>query len=88
MGQRRETGARAREVNVMLKTNAPSRPIRRRVEGRCAWVPGAYSGIGWAIALAHGRAGAAFGGNNGESQKAADEVVDEIERDGGRAVAL
>lgn len=72
----------------MLKHKAPLCEIRRYLEGQCALVTGASSGIGRAIALALGQAGAAVGVNYGSNQKAADEVVDEIERTGSRAVAL
>jgi len=51
-------------------------------------VTGASSGIGLAMAQAFARAGAAIGINYHSGQEAAEALVRDIERDGGRAVAI
>jgi len=58
------------------------------LEGQTALVTGASSGIGAAIAVAMGAAGANVGVNHPSSQEAAERVVSEIVRAGGRAIAL
>jgi glucose 1-dehydrogenase len=66
----------------------PSCPIRRSLEGQVALVTGASSGIGRAIAVALGQAGAAIGVNYGGNKTAADAVVEEVRDGGGRAIAM
>jgi 3-oxoacyl-[acyl-carrier protein] reductase len=56
--------------------------------GRGALVTGGGRGIGRAIALRLGGMGAAVAVNYRANEKAAGQVVDEIERAGGRAIAL
>jgi glucose 1-dehydrogenase len=60
----------------------------RPLEGQTALVTGASSGIGAQIAIAMGAAGAKVGVNYSHTQKGAEQVVEEITRSGGRAVAL
>jgi len=61
---------------------------RRLLEGQRALVTGATSGIGRAIAIAFGEAGAAVLVNFHSHEEAATEVVSAIERMGGKAVAV
>lgn len=58
------------------------------LSGRVALVTGASRGIGRAIALELARCGAAVAVNYRERADAAEEVVAQIERDGGRAIAV
>ncbi|NQE90312.1 SDR family NAD(P)-dependent oxidoreductase [Nocardia terpenica] len=58
------------------------------IAGRVAVVTGGSRGLGRAIAVALGAAGAAVAVNYRTRSDAADEVVAEIERAGGRAVAI
>jgi glucose 1-dehydrogenase len=60
----------------------------RPLEGQTALVTGASSGIGAQIAVAMGAAGAKVGVNYSHNDKGAEQVVQEIARSGGRAVAL
>jgi len=66
----------------------PGCPVRRCLDGQVALVTGASSGIGRAIAIALGQAGAAVGVNFAGNQKAAAEAVAAIEDGGSRAVAI
>jgi glucose 1-dehydrogenase len=66
---------------------APARPIFKVLAGQKALVTGANSGIGRAIALAFGEAGADVMVNWVADEAAAEAVVDEITKNGGRAVA-
>lgn len=66
----------------------PICPVRRCLEGQVALVTGASSGIGRAIAIALGQAGAAVGVNYGGNTSAADAVVAEIRDGGGQAIAV
>ena len=59
-----------------------------RLDGQAALVTGASSGIGRASAMAIAGAGAAVAVNYRGSPDQADEVVAEIEKNGGRAVAV
>ncbi len=59
-----------------------------KLQGRVALVTGASRGIGRAIAIALAGAGAAVAVNYRERQSEADAVVAEIERAGGRAIAV
>lgn len=61
---------------------------KRRLEGQRALVTGASSGIGRGAAIALAEAGAAVGVNYRSSEGEADEVVETIERAGGRAIAI
>ncbi len=58
------------------------------LEGRCALVTGASSGIGRAIALAMGRQGARVGVNYHQNQAGANEVAEVIRRSGGDATTV
>jgi 3-oxoacyl-[acyl-carrier protein] reductase len=60
----------------------------RELDGRAALISGASRGIGRAIALELGAAGAAVGVNYVRDEAAAGEVVEAITGAGGRAVAL
>ena len=66
----------------------PDIDANRPLAGQAALITGANSGIGRAIALAYGRAGAAVAVNYVTDAPAADAVVREIEALGGRAVAI
>ena len=59
-----------------------------QLENKVAIVTGATSGIGRAIALAFGTAGAAVAVNYRRSPEAADEVVGQIEAAGGEGLAV
>ena len=65
-----------------------SRDPRRPLEGQKALVTGGSSGIGAAIAIALGAAGAAVGVNYHSSPEGAERVAEEIRRSGGEAVTL
>src|SRR5690606_25743329 len=58
------------------------------LEGRAALVTGGSAGIGRAISEELGRAGVAVGVNYHSGRENADEVVQGIEAEGGRAIAL
>jgi len=64
------------------------RAIMAKLNGRTALVTGSSRGIGRAIALRLAREGALVAVHGASSPQAAEEVVKEIERDGGRAFAL
>lgn len=68
-------------------TELSSRPISRVLAGQKALVTGANSGIGQAIALAFGQAGADVVVNYVAGRDQADEVVEEIRRCGTKAYA-
>ena len=68
-------------------STAPARPISRVLAGQKALVTGANSGIGRAIALAFGQAGADVMVNWVADEEAAAAVVEEIVKNGGRACA-
>lgn len=65
----------------------PTRPIPRLLQGQKAIVTGANSGIGKAVAIALGRAGADVVVNYVSGDQAAGEVVDEIRSAGAAAYA-
>jgi 3-oxoacyl-[acyl-carrier protein] reductase len=58
------------------------------LSGKVAIVTGASKGIGSAIALRFGEAGAAVAVNYSTDKAGADRVVERIKRDGGKAVAI
>jgi 3-oxoacyl-[acyl-carrier protein] reductase len=60
----------------------------KKLSGKVAIVTGASKGIGAGIAKEMGTAGAAVVVNYSSSKKGADEVVEEIKKNGGRAIAL
>jgi glucose 1-dehydrogenase len=66
----------------------PRRSFTRCLEGQVALVTGANSGIGKAIAVGLGKAGADVVINFVDRSEAADAVVREIEANGSRAIAL
>ncbi|UWE09965.1 SDR family oxidoreductase [Actinacidiphila bryophytorum] len=59
-----------------------------QLSGKTALVTGSTRGIGRAVALRLARAGALVAVHGSSSQEAADEVVRQVEQDGGRAFAL
>jgi glucose 1-dehydrogenase len=68
-------------------SSAPARPIFKVLAGQKALVTGANSGIGRAIAVAFGQAGADVMVNWVAGEEAAEAVVDAITKSGGRACA-
>ena len=66
----------------------PNVPIYPLLEGQKALVTGASSGIGKAIAIAMGEAGAAVAVNYRAKEDPARAIVDQIEADGGCAIAI
>ncbi len=69
-------------------TNSPSSPTTGELAGKTALVTGASRGIGRAIALRLGRAGASVVVNYAASPDKAQEVVAAIEAGGGQATAI
>ena len=70
------------------QTQAPACPIVKSLKGQTALVTGANSGIGRAIAVALGSAGANVVVNYVTRQDAAAETVEEVSRCGARALAI
>ena len=68
-------------------SGAPVRPIPRSLVGQKALVTGANSGIGHAVAVAMGQAGADVVVNYVSREEAAIKVVDEIQSCGAKAIA-
>ncbi len=68
-------------------STAPRRPPAQLLSGQKALVTGANSGIGRAVAIALGQAGAAVVVNFVSGEQAAEQVVEEIKKSGGRAYA-
>ena len=66
----------------------PACPIIKLLKGQKALVTGASSGIGKAIAIAMGQAGASVVINYRSGKEALDEIISEIERCGGEAIAV
>ncbi|HET6521916.1 MAG TPA: SDR family NAD(P)-dependent oxidoreductase, partial [Geminicoccaceae bacterium] len=66
----------------------PSRAVRRVLAGQKALVTGANSGIGRAVAVALGQAGADVAVNYVVGPGQAEEVVAEIRHHGGKAIAV
>jgi 3-oxoacyl-[acyl-carrier protein] reductase len=62
--------------------------MKTKLKDKIAIVTGASKGIGAGIAIALGKAGATVVVNYASSKKYADEVVNEIESQGGKAIAL
>jgi len=69
------------------RTSTPARPIFKVLTGQKALVTGANSGIGRAVAIALGRAGADVVVNWVAGEEAAEQVVAEISQAGARAYA-
>jgi glucose 1-dehydrogenase len=69
------------------RRTAPARPIFKVLAGQKALVTGANSGIGRAVAVAFGQAGADVMVNWVAGEDAAEAVVDEINKNDGRALA-
>ena len=74
--------------NDLPEVVMPSCPERRLLTGQKALVTGGSSGIGRAVALALGGAGADVVVNYASGEEAAREVVDAIEAKGSRALAI
>jgi glucose 1-dehydrogenase len=72
----------------VLKMQTPSAPPHKALAGKVALVTGASSGIGRAIASAMARQGASVVVNYVGKPDAANEVVNDIARDHGSAIAL
>ena len=66
----------------------PSCPVMKLLEGQKALVTGANSGIGKAVAIGLGHAGADVVVNYLENPESANEVCQEIERCGSKAMAI
>jgi NAD(P)-dependent dehydrogenase (short-subunit alcohol dehydrogenase family) len=58
--------------------------MKDMLKGKIAWVTGASSGMGEATALTFGREGATVVVGGGRNVKAAEELVRQIEAEGGR----
>jgi glucose 1-dehydrogenase len=71
-----------------LATAAPACPVVKSLKGQTALVTGANSGIGRAIAVALGAAGANVVVNYVAREKAARETLEEVLVCGGRAIAI
>jgi glucose 1-dehydrogenase len=71
-----------------LATSAPACPIHKTLRGQTALVTGANSGIGRAIAVALGAAGANVVVNFVTREDAARQTVEEVQACGGRAIAI
>jgi glucose 1-dehydrogenase len=69
-------------INSTAPSTAPSRPVPKVLVGQKALVTGANSGIGRAVALALGQAGADIVVNYVAGEDAADEVVQQIKESG------
>jgi glucose 1-dehydrogenase len=66
----------------------PQQPVPRLLPGQCALVTGANSGIGRAVALAMGAAGASVAVNWIAREEEANAVVEELRAGGSRALAV
>lgn len=77
-----------KDSNDHPKANPPTGKVPRLLKGQKALVTGANSGIGKAIAIALGRAGAEVAVNYRSKEQAALEVVETIVASGSRAIAV
>ena len=75
------------EQEHLPETVLPECPVLKLLIGQRALVTGASSGIGKAVAIALGQAGADVIVNYVSGQRAAEEVVEEIRASGSRAYA-
>jgi glucose 1-dehydrogenase len=75
-------------MNEALNDRLPTLPIPQLLQGQKALVTGAKSGIGRAIAIALGAAGADVAVNFVDGEAAAQEVVNSIGSSGRRAIAV
>jgi glucose 1-dehydrogenase len=75
-------------MNEALNDRLPTLPIPQLLQGQKALVTGANSGIGRAIAIALGAAGADVAVNFVDGEAAAQEVVNSIGSSGRRAIAV
>ena len=66
----------------------PSCGLPQLLKGQKAIVTGASSGIGTAVAISLGQAGAEVVVNFGGNEQAANQVVDQIKQNGGNAIAI
>ena len=66
----------------------PSCGLPQLLKGQKAIVTGASSGIGTAVAISLGQAGAEVVVNYGGNEQAANQVVDQIKQNGGSAIAI
>ena len=66
----------------------PSCGLPQLLKGQKAIVTGASSGIGTAVAISLGQAGAEVVVNYGGNEQAANQVVDQIKQNGGNAIAI
>jgi glucose 1-dehydrogenase len=83
-----ETTMRSITPTAMHRHGAPVRPVIKSLEGQTALVTGANSGIGRAIAVALGGAGANVVVNYVSREDAAFETVEEVRRAGSSAIAV
>jgi glucose 1-dehydrogenase len=70
------------------EATAHNRPFQARLDGQIALVTGANSGIGQAVAIALGQAGADVAVNYVNGEESANQVVEEIRQFGVRAIAV
>ena len=78
----------ARQAQNLHESAAPACPVVRSLDGQVALVTGANSGIGRAIAVALGKAGAHVVVNYVSREEAAFETLEEVRSCGSKAVAF